>query len=395
MKFGDFAGSIKVDSGHIKSFVQAWYEPDDLVVITAFPIDPGLKFNALPQVVLASDLAQATDEDIISMCYIEDGKKRYRCNLYFCANPIKAENTIGQKGSRGKEPDVREVYGVFMDFDVQSEKKINCFVSKAEIFEFLDGLECPPTIIVDNGQSGGVHAYWRLNDGEAGYKDLILRWWAYISSKTPYKIDKLIDTIRISRLPSAIYWGVRPGAKSDTVKVLKNDGPRYSLLDMENISKEAYDTYKSHTTKLINREYERRWGNLPDIAADIYKSYSGDGYSWGALRAIAFIEDIFNEKVDWEDILIPHGWTFMRDLHDGSREWARPGREERSATTDYNDGETISPVMSLMSMADETGVADLKDAGIALTKYRVALRLMFNDDEESFMQYIKKDILGL
>lgn len=396
MKFGDVVGSINVDAGHIRSFAQAWFEPDDLVSIAAFPIDPGLKFNALPQVVTASALASATDEDIRSMCFIDDGKKRYRCNLYFAANPIKEENSIGQKGSRGTEKDVREVYGVFMDFDIQTEKKVNCFLSKDDIYKFLSELECPPTIIVDNGQSGGVHAYWRLNSGQTGYKELILRWWAYISSKTPHKIDKLIDTIRVSRLPSGIYWGVRDGAKSDTVKVVTNSGPRYDLNVMENVSEDAYVAYKSHTTKLINREYERKWGSLPIIASEIYKSYSGDGHSWDALRMIAFIEDIYNDKVDWQDILAPHGWTFLRDLNDGSREWARPGREERSAVTDYDDGvHGPSPVMSLMSMAEETGIADLKEASIPLTKYRVSLRLDFNDDEEAFMNHIKTTILGL
>jgi hypothetical protein len=91
--------------------------------------------------------------------------------------------------------------------------------------------------------------------------------------------------------------------------------------------------------------------------------------------------------MSWAEILEPYGWTWQRELRDGSNEWARPGRDERSAVVDYED----SPVMSLLSMADETGLADLKDAGIPLTKYRVLWRLKFNDqDDDSMIKYLIK-----
>jgi hypothetical protein len=43
--------------------------------------------------------------------------------------------------------------------------------------------------------------------------------------------------------------------------------------------------------------------------------------------------------------------------------------------------------MSLLSSSEETGLADLKEAGVVLTKYRVALRLWFNDDETKMIEY--------
>jgi hypothetical protein len=42
-------------------------------------------------------------------------------------------------------------------------------------------------------------------------------------------------------------------------------------------------------------------------------------------------------------------------------------------------------------MSESTGLADLKDAGVPLTKYTVALRLMFADDEAAMTQYVVEE----
>jgi hypothetical protein len=57
---------------------------------------------------------------------------------------------------------------------------------------------------------------------------------------------------------------------------------------------------------------------------------------------------------------------------------------------DYED----SPVMSLLSMSEETGLADLKDAGINLTKYRVMLRLQYQDDEKKMVEHLVDRVLN-
>lgn len=393
MQFSEVSGTVSIDVNHFKAFAYAWFRPEDLVSIVAFPLTPLGKRKTISQLIPVKDLVEASNEDFEALCYI--GEDKLKCNTYMSVFPIK-EGTAFTLGSRGTEKDVKAVYGAFIDLDVESPDKQGCFHSKQEIFDFLNGLEHPPTIVVENGKSGGIHAYWRLNDGEVADKQLLERWWAYISSKTDRKIDKLIDIIRLSRLPSGIYWAKRDGDITDTVKVLSNSGPRYSLEEMTTASEDAFFAYKARVRKIIDKDSQRAWGNLPAMAAEIWKAHTGDGYSWPALRILAFIEEIYNEKVDWSDILVEHGWTFLRDLENGEREWARPGRDERSATTDYvhDDGE-LSPVMSLLSMAEETGLSDLKEAGIPLTKYRVSLRLDFGDNEQAFMEHIKNNILGL
>lgn len=395
MKFSDHAGSITIDSGHFKAFAYAWYMPNDLVSIVAMPVNKTKKSPVPSQIITIEDLLKATNEDFESWCYLDEDRQT-PCNMYMAISPLK-DGTVLAPGKRGDESNFKGVYGAFVDLDVESPSKLGCFKSKEEINEFLNSLEYPPTIVVDNGASGGVHAYWRLHRGETGTKELLERWWSYLSTQTERKIDKLIDITRISRMPSCIYWAKRDGDKTDTVKVLSNSGPTYSLEQMNSITEAAFVKYKQRRKDVINKESQRKWSSLPDLASKLYKEYTGDGYNWGAMRIIANIEDIYNEKVDWEDVLIPNGWTFLRDLNDGAREWARPGRDERSAVTDfdYGDGNGASPVMSLLSSAEETGLFDLKDAGIPLTKYRVSLRLDFDDDDEKFIEYIRQEILGL
>ena len=102
---------------------------------------------------------------------------------------------------------------------------------------------------------------------------------------------------------------------------------------------------------------------------------------WELLQAVSNVEDFVNDHLSWSDILTPHGWKFRRQQGDGSKEWARPGQNARSAVTDYQG----SPVMSLLSMSPATRMSDLLDAGIPLTKYRVLLRLEYDDDEEKLI----------
>ena len=45
-------------------------------------------------------------------------------------------------------------------------------------------------------------------------------------------------------------------------------------------------------------------------------------------------------------------------------------------------------VMSLMSTSRETGLLDLLEAQIPLTKWRVLVRLSFNDDYDAAMKWV-------
>ena len=100
---------------------------------------------------------------------------------------------------------------------------------------------------------------------------------------------------------------------------------------------------------------------------------------WARYQQIANLEEDFNETYSWDSILEPQGWTKLGVDEDGRVIWSRPGDGARkSATTDWPD----SPhVMSLFSTAPETGLLNLHDAQVVLTKYRVWVELVWGGDE--------------
>lgn len=53
--------------------------------------------------------------------------------------------------------------------------------------------------------------------------------------------------------------------------------------------------------------------------------------------------DLFNRWATWEEILLPHGWQFVRTQKDGEGIWRRPGKEPPgvSATTNYEGSDLL------------------------------------------------------
>ena len=90
------------------------------------------------------------------------------------------------------------------------------------------------------------------------------------------------------------------------------------------------------------------------------------------------IDELAEEYLDWAEILEGYGWTYFREGGDGSEEWTRPGGVGKSATVNWP--ESPESPMSLFSDDPSTGLADLKEAEIHLTKWRVFLRLVHGDD---------------
>ena len=91
----------------------------------------------------------------------------------------------------------------------------------------------------------------------------------------------------------------------------------------------------------------------------------------------------------WEDILIPAGWTFLYTDREERQVVARPGRHEKSATVGWVESPNM---MSLLSTSPDTGLADLKEIGAPLNKYRVAQKLLWNDDEKKMVDDILKSV---
>lgn len=374
MKLTDLTGEVKISAHHATSFINTWFAPEDKIVIVGRKTEKTGRHDTLSQSMLASEFAKLDDEALEGMIFSEDGSK---WNLYFGVCPV-IEDVDYNK--RGTEDNISYVTGVWADIDVKDKG----FASQEEIIHFLFGLALQPTIVVGSG-SGGVHAYWKLVDGEKGDKELVDRWWSYLDEAAgERKIDKLIDLTRILRMPGSVYF---PKADSKTskvgaVEILYKIDSKYTIEEIYKVSAEAFSTKHERRKTLITKDANARL-DMAMFAGDLLAGVGGN--QWRLYRALSEVESYVNDHMSWAEILEPHGWTWQRTLRDGSNEWARPGRDERSAVVDYED----SPVMSLLSSADETGLADLKDAGIPLTKYRVLWRLKFNDqDDDSMLRYL-------
>jgi hypothetical protein len=367
MKLSDLTGQVQISARHATTFISTWFDPEDKFVIVGRKTEKTGKHDTLSQSMLAKDFANMDDETLESMIFDEDGSK---WNLYFGVCPI-IEDVDYNK--RGTEDNIEYVTGVWADIDIKEKG----FESQEDIINFLYGLELHPTIVVGSG-SGGVHAYWKLAPGERGDKELVDRWWCYLDEAAgDRKIDKLIDLTRILRMPGSVYFPkAGTTSKVGKVEILYKIDQTYYIEELYNVSAEAFKVKHERRKAVISKDANARL-DMDGFARSALEGLGGN--YWKLLRAISEVEDFVNQQMSWAEILEPHGWKWQRTLRDGANEWARPGRDERSAVVDYED----SPVMSLLSMADETGLADLKDAGVPLTKFRVLRRLRFDDDEDT------------
>ena len=387
MKFNEIAGSIAIDQSHFRKFISTWYNDGDNIVLVGIPVD-GYR-RVLSQSQTKERLLNLTDEEFISITRNTESGQKF--GTYLGINPIADPKEVTLY-KRGTEENVRSIYGCFIDFDVNKDgKKSGVFDSKNEILEFIDSLELEPTIVVDNGSAGGMHAYWRfdepleLGDGSEPYKPLLMGWWAYLNSLTDKSIDRLIDSTRIARLPSSIYWPTHAGDRFDTVSVVRCSGKRYPRQKILDLSKDAYAHHNAklnalRTSKTVDLDLTMKNYVLDNNISDDIKKISR--LSESNLNMVStIIQGYINDEYDWDEILEPHGWTYLKDDSEGSSVWARPGKSDRSAVVDYKHSTgVVSPVMSLLSSSEATGLSDLKEAGVPLTKMQVLLRLQYKDN---------------
>lgn len=374
MKLSDYLGEMDVSAADAVTFVQKWFRPDDKICIVGRKSKKQGKFNTISQSMLAREFVQMDDESLKGLIFSDEANY----NLYFGVGPIKEDVELFK---RGKEDNISYLPGVWADIDVKEKG----FKSQQEILEFLSNIPYIPSIIVSSG-SGGVHAYWKLAWGEEGSKDLAERWWSYLdeTAGAERSIDKLIDATRILRLPGSVYFPKEGSAgKTGSVKLVYATDTTYTTQQLTEMSQEAYDAKNKKRERVLSDEFNQNL-DLDLFAHNLMGGFGGN--RWKMWRALSELEGYVNEHITWDEILEPHGWTFLRELSDDrGREVARPGRNERSAVVDYED----SPVMSLLSMAEETGLADLKDSRVPLTKFRVYLRLHFKDNRPAMAEYLK------
>lgn len=403
MLLNDLVGDISPSPEHLASFVKAWFDPNDYVSLVAIPAQEFKTQNkrnkVLSQAVLASDLVEASEEDLRGLIMAPG----IEYNMYLGINPLNKENKVSLH-ARGDETEIREIYGVFIDFDI----KDGCFANKDDVYKFIDNFSknvLEPSVVIDNGKHGGVHAYWRFflqkDEHVTGDKARLLlqNWWSLVAEHASLweegvDIDRLIDLTRVSRMPGGIYWPSKaPGSTEvptpDLVRVARL-GPRYDVELIDNLCAGAGEKYREKIKALRKRESERLV-NSDEIVREILNKKAGEriGNHWGLYAAIGYIEEIFNATWTWESILEPAGWTFLYTDREGRKIVARPGRHEKSATVDWVESPDM---MSLLSTSPDTGLADLKEIGAPLNKWRVAQRLLWNDDERQMVNDVLKSV---
>jgi hypothetical protein len=371
VRLADKRGEITISADLAKQYVQSWFRPDDLITIVGRRSVPTGNFDTITQTIVAKEfLSHLNDDALEAIVFDSDGSS---WNIYAGICPVREELSIYRRGTKDN---ISYVPGLWADIDIKPDS----FDTEKDILDWLHSLDLQPTMICGSG-SGGVHAYWRAHWTEQFDENLVERWWSYLDEMAGENrtIDKLIDSTRMLRLPGTVHFPKLTSSSSDAsrklgmVKIIELTGLTYGTQQVMDVSEGAYLRRGERRKRLVGEDAQRRIDG--DALAKSLLSDQKVG-RWRLLRAIAYVEDIVNDTMTWHDILEPMGWTWMKELRDGSNEWARPGRSERSAVVDFEG----SPVMSLLSTSTETGLFDLKDSGLALSRYRVYLRLHFNDD---------------
>lgn len=286
-----------------------------------------------------------------------------------------------EKG-RGGLRHVKEVPGVWLDIDV----KPGGFADQESALQILRDSPLSPTAIVLTG-SGGMHGYWRLDhpvDCDTG-RELNLRWWSLLSDMAyPVEIDRLTDPSRVLRVPGAIRWPKKIGEKTAQVHLLFQQDVSYTK---EEIESQTEAVWAEHLSR-IERTKARVIENKARAHELVLNSELVEENKWLFYMQLAGVEEMFNEKYSWDSVLEPQGWTRLGEDEDQRVLWSRPGDGWRkSATTDWPDSPHI---MSLFSTAPETGLLELHDSEIALTKYRVWVQLVWDGDERAAITSLLK-----
>lgn len=365
VQYGDIYGpSVSVIDA--VDFLTTWFDKDDIIVMSGKPVEGGGVVSSRIRVgplieLLRSDRGPTVLE---SLC-VDRGRK---FDTYVNMSPIK-EEFASQKG-RGTRGQVARVIGLVADFDVKDKG----FSSWEHILDFLRGLELVPSIIVSSG-SGGAHVYWKLEDGEGlaieDSKLLTDQFWAYINAEAVRYgaggVDRLLGVERMYRLPGAVRW------PNSIVRLFYCGEGTVSVSDVRRLGEDPYRERQAWRESVRVRERARE-----------NQAISTEGMTWEmVVQRDSALQKL--STLPWSWVLGEAGWTWVGQDTDGRQEWARPGKPgAKSMTVDWPESPDVA---SLFSTAEETGLVDLLEAGIVLTKERVILRLLFGDDFGAMVEW--------
>lgn len=398
-KFSDIIGTYQVHPLEAVQMLQAIFEPQDLISLSGKRAGVS-RTTVLTQMIKQEDLVEELmsergEETLHNLCF-----EPHEMDLYVGLGAVKKDKQF-QPFNRVKEKDIASVRCLYLDVDV----KDGAFESTQEAWDFVwetcIKYNTPPTFITASG-SGGLHVYWRLTKQpltglprseievpqELG-KDLLKMWWTLFNSEAEVKnryLDQLTDTSRMSRIAGSIHFPKTFDGKLGEVRELYyNPRNEYNCDYISSIAAETYHNYNDKVKIKRAQELKDARKMKVKIEAPPENASMFERIVFLANQADYYPEWV-NEHMRWDDILIPHGWTFLTEGTEGRRNFARPNQTGKSCVVDWEGSE--GNVMSLMSTSRETGLLDLLEAQIPLTKWRVLVRLSFNDDYDAAMKWV-------
>ena len=368
------AGELSLDvEAAVKHLEWTFFEGDIVHLVNLRPKTKGAKTTVISMGAELTEMIDQLRESFDGICVSP-------WSTYYQIAPS-TEVVVNEDGNgKGVRPSARECAGtrvLFADLDVDKD---GAFKDRGEVDRFLDGMSFPPGSRVSTG-TGGVHASWRL-DYEASVRlreemsgrNIGERWWAYLDGEVrrlgiDARIDRLIDLdARVLRLPGTIRFPKHAGDVTAPVVGEYFDVPDVSYDKFHELTDPAFEEYEARV-KERRAVDENLLGEMLDITERRGK--------WSTLVLLAEMDALCERFLSWDEILTEAGWTYFRQGGDGSAEWTRPGGAGKSATVDWPESPEI---LSLFSSDESTGLWDLHEAEIHLTKWRVFLRLIHGDD---------------
>ena len=375
MKYSELVGDTRVDPLQTVKQITSLFDAEDKFVVVGMRqarITTGQ--NVFSQTVVAKEFVeQLSGPGAVDLLEgLSTGPDGANLDLYFSVATVDGDVPLNR---RGEIDAIKNVKCAYVDLDV----KRGSFESQEDAMAYLRKLP-QPTLITLSG-SGGVHGFWRFTEPlDADSAAEVQRsWYALLTERAePIFIDRLIDASRVMRLAGGVRYPKAGESRLPAVSTVhwRNRNNRYDPAKLLEWSAAAAERAEEKIKATRTREKQQR------TAAPV--CIEGDG-DWASILRIASIEETLNALLTWDEILCPSGWTFLRTDRVGRREWARPGSGSKSASTDYPGSPDI---LSLHSWSPDTGLSDLKEANIPLSKSRLAQRFLFADDYQKMVDWV-------
>jgi len=307
-------------------------------------------------------------------------------NLYTNVGELRAEPDRSRNPfARGTKKDMGWVPGAWVDLDVGPGR----FADLGDCARGVEAVGLEPTITVETG-SGGMHCYWRLGTGldPVNAEKMSRRLIEQFRAVCGVKVDSVGNSDRIMRLPGSVRWPKKgESAVGGTLcRLARIGGPVWTVGDVVALTEPVWAGVLARHEAAVDAEHDL----LADANRELRAAARAGTNEWMRLYSVACAEEQFAREISWEAVLEPHGWRLLggdgEPDREGRRTWTRPGSDGANPRSLITDWASSPDVASLLSEAPETGLVELRERGVALTKMRVWVQLQWHGDLVGFLR---------